>query len=117
MHYVQQYATRGIELENRRPRLDACSSLTTVSTLPSYWMRYDHGPYMEAGSGMHSPSAPMPRFQVLQAPSQAQSRWHPERNRWDHVKLILLLLLLHDCCSNAFIFGTFLVYILYVCSL
>ena len=78
---MQQYVTRGIELENQRLRLETCLNLTTASTLPSYWMRHDHGPYVEAESGMHLPSAPMPRFQVLQAPSQAQSRWHQERNR------------------------------------
>lgn len=116
VQYVQQYATRGAELENQRPRLETCSSLTTASTLPTYWMRHDHGPYMEADAWMHLPSAPVSRFPVSRAPSQAQSRWHQERNRYDHVKLVLCLLL-HECCSDACIFGTVVVHILYLCLL
>lgn len=81
MQYMQQYAALGMELENQRPRLETCPSLTSAATLPSYWIRHDHGPYMETDSGIHLLSAPMPRFPVLQAPSQAQSRWHQERNR------------------------------------
>jgi hypothetical protein len=81
VHYRQQYATLGGELENHRPRLETGPFPSAASTLPSNWMRHDQGPYTEVDSGMHLTHAPMPRYPAPQIISQAQSRWHQERNR------------------------------------
>jgi hypothetical protein len=84
VHCKQQYATLGIELENHRTRMEAGPTPIVASTLPSYWMRHDYGPYIEVDSGTRLTSAPTSRYPVTQAPSQAQSRWHQERNRCNY---------------------------------
>ncbi|XP_023727525.1 uncharacterized protein LOC111875475 isoform X3 [Cryptotermes secundus] len=82
VHYIQQYATLGNELENHHPRLETGPTSSAVSTLPSNWMRHDQGLYTEVDSGMHLTHSPMPRYPVSHVLSQTQSRWHQERNRF-----------------------------------
>jgi hypothetical protein len=91
MHYMQQYATLGNEMENHRPKLEMVLTPTSASTLPGYWMRHDYGPYVEVDSGMRLTSAPMSRYPVSQAPAHAQSRWNQERRRWEHDRFVFLI--------------------------
>jgi hypothetical protein len=92
---MQQYATLGSEVENFCPKLEAGPTSTSASTLPSYWMRHDYGPYVEVDSGMRLTSAAMSRYPVSQAPTHSQSRWNQERKRWEHDRFVLFLFLMY----------------------